>query len=565
MISFLQKVLQKHHKWLFSILLLIVTISFVFTVGSSPGIGRSGQKQEKIFFGHDLSSQKNIIQLLREVELSAQLQQIFIGTEPLQNYALFSRLAALKLANDFGIPKPDKNSLNRFIETYPIFRGDNQQFDTHKYNDFLEQVSKDSSQLGMFERTIANDFKIAMVERLLFSQGYALDSQAQSAIIREMTKYFFGTAKFNALSMANDFLEYEPQKYFEVHSENEFREYFEAHQNAYRIGEQIVLDYIEFSSEFFAKKVPEPSHWDLRQIYKAHKNQFQNLTEGSKEWEAALTEFYEHNMADRLAMEAATQFIYDLYDKNIARDSESFKQLVAEGTLKISHLDPLILGQFSENEYFSDESLAQASKLNEDRYFSDPVRAKNGNTCVLLYQDCIPPIDPPLDSVRERVVQDFLAAKKEEKFAQRVGEIQKILAEAQPLSLEVFAKIVAEHGGTTTQVVGKNLREGITPQEQEILLSLRAGTISNAIFTEKMEAEIVFLEKKETPSDIDSTTIAQTVAALEGKNKESFSDYMIEMILDEMHITNGREDLLQHYKMMASLIHMQRHRHEFGF
>jgi peptidyl-prolyl cis-trans isomerase D len=555
MISLLQKVLQKHHKWLFSILLAIVTISFVFTVGSSPGIGHNTQKREKKFFGYDLSSQRNVTQLLGEVELSAQLQQIFIGTEQLQNYTLFSRLAALKLANDFGIPKPNRNTLNRFIETYPAFHGDNQQFDANKYNDLLERVTKDPSQLGMFERTIADDFKIATVERLLSGQGYALDSQAQSAIIRERIKYFFWTAKFNAPPIADDF----------EYSEDELQQYFESHRNAYRIGEQIVLDYIEFPSELFAKKVPEPSHRDLQQIYRAHKNQFPNLTEGSKEWETAITEIYEHDMIDRLAMEAATQFTYDLYEKNVVRDSEPFKQLIEEETLKVSRLAPIVLGQFSENEYFSGESLAQGSKLSEDRYFSDPVQAKNGNTCILLYRDCIPPIDPPLDSVRERVIRDFLAAKKEEKFAQEIDEIQKILAEAQPLSPEVFAKIVAEHGGATTKVAGKNFREGITPQEQEILLSLRTGRVSNAILTEKMEAEVVFLEKKEIPSDIDPATVEQMVAVLEKKNKESFNDHIIEMILDEMGVTSGREDLLRRYQMVASLIHMQRHRNEFGF
>ncbi|MDR1590751.1 MAG: SurA N-terminal domain-containing protein [Puniceicoccales bacterium] len=555
MISLLQKVLQKHHKWLFSILLAVVTISFVFTVGSSPGIGRNMQRQEKKIFGYELSSPKSVSQLMKEVELNAQLQQIFIGTEALQNYALFSRLAILKLANDFGIPKSNKKSLNRFIENYPIFQDDNKKFDANKYNDFLERMKKDSTQLGVFERTIANDSKIATMEKLLLGQGYALDSQAKSEIVRGKTEYSFLTAKFDASLLTN-----EPQ-----YAEDELQQYFDMHQDAYQIGEQIVLNYIEFPLESFAEKIPEPSLSDLQQIYRAHKNQFQNLLEGSKELETALIETYQHNMIDRLAMEAATQFAYDLYEKNIIHGSEQFKQLIEERKLKVSPLDPVTLGQFSENEHFSDESLAQASKLNGDRYFSDPVWAKNGNPCLLLYQDLIPSIYPPLDIVREQVIRDFMVWKKEEIFSQQIDEIQKTLAEIDHLSPEVFAKIVTNKRGTFAKLDRKTLNEGIAPQEQEVLLSLRVGTTSKAIFTKKMEAEIIFLTKREIPSNIDSANLEQMVTILEKKNKEGFNDYILEMILDEIGVTERREETMQHFQMMASLIYMQRHRNEFKF
>ncbi|MDR2812720.1 MAG: SurA N-terminal domain-containing protein [Puniceicoccales bacterium] len=551
MISFLQKVLQKHHKWLFSILLAVVTISFVFTVGSSPGIGRNTQGRGKKIFGYDLSSQKNITQLLQEVELSAKLQQIFIGTEQLQSYALLSRLAALKLASSLGFPKPDKPSLNCFIETYPAFLEKNQQFDIHQYNDFLEQINKDPAQLGIFERTVANDCKIAAVEKLLSGQGYCLEIQAQSAILRKVTRYSLLIAQFDTSVLTDD-----PE-----YAEDDLRRYFEAHRDAYKMGEQIVLDYIEFPLERFIGNVPEPLPSDLQQIYNSRKNQFQNLAEGSDALKATLTEVYERNMTDHLAMEAATQFTYDLYEKNIARDSEQFKQIIEGSALNVSSLGPIPLEQFSENEYFSKGSLAQVSKLNENRYYSDPIRAKNGNPCILLYQDCIPPIYLPLDSIRERVVQDFLAWKKEETFSLQIDEIRKILGEIQPLSSETFAKIIAEKKGTLVAFDGKNLHEmSIAPQEQEVLLSLRTGSISEVIFTEKAKAEIIFLEKREVPPTIDPATLEQAAIDLERKNKESFNDHIIEMILDEIGVVKTeREEATQHYRMMASLIHMQRH------
>ncbi|MDR2628697.1 MAG: hypothetical protein LBC30_01745 [Puniceicoccales bacterium] len=89
MISLLERILQKHIKWLFSILVIIVTISFVFTVGSSPGIGRNAHEQKKKVFGCDLTSQREIAQWMQEIELGLQLQNIFIGLFQLKEYVFF--------------------------------------------------------------------------------------------------------------------------------------------------------------------------------------------------------------------------------------------------------------------------------------------------------------------------------------------------------------------------------------------------------------------------------------------------------------------------------------------
>jgi peptidyl-prolyl cis-trans isomerase D len=556
MISFLQRVLQKHHRWLFSILLVIVTISFVFTVGSSPGIGRKGQEQAKKIFGCDLSSHKNAIQLQLEAELSAQLQQIFIGVEQLLNYSILSRLAKLKLAHDFNMPNPNKESLSHFVETYSAFIGENRQFDANKYNNFLEQFSNDPARIGVFERTIANDFKIAVVEKLLAGQGFCSDAQAKQEVMRKATKYFFLVAKFDA-SLVADGLQY---------SEDELQQYFERNQDAYKTGEQMILDYVEFPWESFVKDVPEPSPSDLQYIYNAKKNQFHGLAEDPGALDAAISRAYERSTADHLAMEAADQFICDLYEKDIGCNSEQLKQFIEKKELKLSTLDPIVLGQFSENECFSGESLAQVGKLNKDRHYSDPVLAKNGNPCVLLYRDLIASIHLPLESVRDRVIQDFLAWKKEENFSRQVDEIQKILIKTQNITAEIFAGIVTDKKGMVTKFDGEDLgSSNISSKEKAILCSLSSGNVSEAVFTDKMEAGIIFLEKREKPATVDPVAFEQTVAALERQNKKDFNHYIIEMILDEMAVKNNREEMAQQLQTMADLVHMQQHRYEFGF
>ncbi|MDR1435547.1 MAG: hypothetical protein LBI77_04050 [Puniceicoccales bacterium] len=556
MISLLQKILQKHHRWLFSILLLIVIFSFVFTVGSSPGIGRSRGGKEKKIFGYDFSSQKDILPLIQELELSIQLQRLFVAIPGLKDYALLSRLATLKLASDLNIPKPNKDLLRRFIEDYPFFMNEKQQFDSNKYNDFLAQMQKDPEQLALSERTIANDFKIASVEKLLSGWGYCLDIQAKSALLGEQRKYSFLSAKFDASMVSNEI------KY----GEDEIKEYFEAHGDSYKIGEQIVLDYIEFPKELFMEKVEKASPSELQHFYEMHGDRFEHLREGSDELEKELTEAYEDEQISQLAAKTADQLTYSLYEKNIARDSKDFQGLIEAMKLKISHLEPIPLGQFSGNKYFSSEPLLQGSKLNNERYYSDPVYAKNGNIAILLYGDIIPSLYPPLDSVKDQVRQDFLAWRKEEIFLDQVKEIQKTLGDIQDITDKDFTKIVTDRNGIVTTFTAETLNnQKISPQQKEILLSLKSKNVSSVIFTGKMEAEIIFLESRDEPSEIDPDLLEKKTMALEREYKKSFNGYVTEIILDELGIKENRAEAMQHYQMMSSFISMQQNRKEFSF
>ncbi|MDR2807148.1 MAG: hypothetical protein LBB11_03255 [Puniceicoccales bacterium] len=553
MISSLQKILQKHHKWLFSILLIIITISFVFTVGSSPGIGRNSRRQSQKFFGHDLSSQKEIVPILQELELSAQLRQIFIGIPQLKDYALLARLTALKLADDLHIPEPHKSLMNRFIENYPAFKGKDRQFDVNKYNNFLEQLQGNTQQWAIFEQMVANDFRIDTVEKLLSAQGYCLAQNAKLAITRALTKYSFIVAKFGAPLLSEE---------VKV-TEEELQKYFKDHEEAYKIKEQILLDYVIFSPELFAEKIPEASPSALQHFYNKHSRQFKHLKKDSEAFNDELAKAYRDHKITQHAMKAADRWVYQLYEKNIACDSEEFKRLLEDHQLKIQHLDAVTLGQFSENQYFYAESLAQTTKLNDQRYYSDPVISKNGEVCILLYRGIIPSLYPPLDSVRAQVTEDFLIWKKEEIFLDQMDKIKKTLDEVQDMNRESFMKIVTDYHGTTAVFHEEDLNNAkITSEEREALSELHPNhpkSISSIIPMKKMEAEIIFLEKKTIPSDeeIDPIAVEKKVSDLEKEDKRNFSDYIIYKILDEMKIKGDQQASLQQYQMLASIMNMQ--------
>ena len=76
MITWIQNLLQKHHKWLFSILLIVIIIAFVFTIGNMPvGQGSSNEYGEKEFYGFDLNDMQVTDMLAKGVALTNQIDR----------------------------------------------------------------------------------------------------------------------------------------------------------------------------------------------------------------------------------------------------------------------------------------------------------------------------------------------------------------------------------------------------------------------------------------------------------------------------------------------------------
>src|SRR5690349_2972536 len=106
MISWIQRYFQHHFRTIFAVLLAVVIISFVFTIGASPGIGRGDRRViEREFFGYNLSIPEDQQRLFGDAQLSVSLKYGSFGVsqDQIQNYA-FHRAAALHLADQWHIP-----------------------------------------------------------------------------------------------------------------------------------------------------------------------------------------------------------------------------------------------------------------------------------------------------------------------------------------------------------------------------------------------------------------------------------------------------------------------------
>ncbi|MDR0418463.1 MAG: hypothetical protein LBH08_03460 [Puniceicoccales bacterium] len=547
MISILQRILQKHHKWLFSILLVIVTISFVFTVGSSPGINRNSRGPKKEVFGCDLTSQREVARRIQEVDLSAQIQGMFVGLPQLKEYALFARLASLELADVIGIPLPPEFYLSKYVEGFSIFKNEKGEFDTKKYNDYIEFLKKDPVQKAVFERTVANDFRIDTVQRLLVGYGYSMPAEVKLSLQTDQIKYSYSVACFN----------YDDIPQIDHYTENDLEQHLSYYRERYKIDEKIALEYVEFPNDLFEDKIPYPTESEIQDFYVKHRPDIKDLEKNSEPWKAAVAKAYKDDEAKKMAMIAADQFIYQLYKENIAFNSPEFSKLLSARNLSIKELAPIAIGQFSGHQQFSAGVLEQVSKLSKGRYYSDPIFSKSNVVCVLFYKKEIPAVYPTLEDIKEQVKQDYLKAQAEESLFHKVQSVRLQLAISNPMIYDQFITIAKENDGVITEFKSVEIKPDDHDPIHKIVRFLPLRQISQVITKNEKEKELILVTAKEVPSSIDEAEILVRQNELEGLNRDLFRDYLSELILRELGIKDSQDPVAKQMRTIAPLYNMQ--------
>jgi peptidyl-prolyl cis-trans isomerase D len=254
MITWIQRYFAHHFKTIFAVLLAVTIISFIFTIGASPGIGRGDRRVvERHFFGYNLGLQEDQQRLMGDAGLSANLQLgSFAGLEgeQIQSYA-FQRAAALHLADQWHIPSPTPAELTDQIKALRLFMGQDGQFDPKAYATFRDNLKTNPRGLTEADiaRVIGDDVRAKKVQDLLAGPGYVLTSDIKLQLSRADTSWTIATASVDYASFAPTLkpTDAELTKFFD---DNAFR---------YEIPPSVVASHVEFPSMNFlpAVKVTE--------------------------------------------------------------------------------------------------------------------------------------------------------------------------------------------------------------------------------------------------------------------------------------------------------------------
>jgi len=416
MISWIQRTFQRHFRLIFFFLLVAMVIPFIFTIGSTPGIGRAEHAPtDREFFGHNLMSQAEYRQLSQDAQLSAELQYGNINPEQIEAFVV-QRETALHLADELHLPQPTPEDLTDFIKHLRVFAGPDGQFDSARYESFRSSL-KPGAGLNQetVTRVLADDARIAKVSRLLAGPGFVLPSDISDMLQRGDTTWTLesGTIDYAGFGSGLTVTEPEIAKFF---ADNTFR---------YTVSPRVEADAVVFPSAVYAAAA-KADEADVRKFYDANPARFPKPTlakgapvvksDPAADYAAVQPQVRQAlliELGHRAAVKAASDLAYALYEGKIT--PANVGAFLASHNLKPIHLAPFTEEAGPAELPGSPEIAKAAFELSATRFYSEGI-STNGGAVVLFWKNSLPARNPTLAEVHDKAKADALDSKKRQAF-----------------------------------------------------------------------------------------------------------------------------------------------------
>lgn len=543
MFTWLQNMMQKHHKWLFSILLVVIIVAFVFTIGNTGGVGSAARGDFRMdFYGFDLNSQRDMEALSTWTLISLELNRQRAGREEMEA-AMMQRAVLLSLANKLGVPDPSGEKLARFIHRQPLFQDpETGRFSNKLYTDYLD-TSATNPRIGedTILTVILQDYRIEQVRHNLQGPGYTLPQQARIDLQGRNTKWDIALAgvDINAFDFEIDANE---DALREFYAENDFR---------YEVPPRIEISYVEFPAADFLDQVGDPGEDSLQRHYEERRRHWPKADGGDgtddpkplAEIRDKVVESWREAQAARKAVDTANHFSVDVYEAHFAGDllqeADSIRAFLAAQGKTTQTVEPFTRQNPPSNASLPRSALRQAADLNQRRFFSDGVATPDG-AAVLFFEAEQPAYIPPFDEVRERVERDYRRAEQQRLYRERAEELRAKLQAA--VDDDKSFTEAAEALGLKTRTP-RPFTFGDMPRDLDFfvlsaLQDMQVGEVSELIQGGENDW-FIFLQKKTVPQyALDGEEVTNTLAQLQVFSARTTG----QGIINEM-IMIGRRDL----------------------
>ncbi len=517
MISWIQNTFQKHFKWLFLALLIVVIIGFVFVTGTTSNIvGKHGQKAaRRDFFGINLLSKDGGERVFGDAKLSIDLRYgyIQINEEQLNAYAL-SRWTAIHLADAIKLPPPSQDEIITHIRSLGLFRNDQGAFDPKRYSDFRDQLKTNPRITETdVDRVIVDDVRVEKVQKLLAGPGYTLPADIIEHLTQLETHWTLDVATI-------DYATFAPAVKV---GEDIIKKYFEDNALRYQIPAKIQIRYIDFPTSAYTTGLTVTDE-EAREYYIANQYRFPKPADktpkapdllpkpGADTTDAdfalvkdQVIKTLRNQKAQRLAAKAAADISLALFNRKIAlKDIPDFAKetnLTLKDAAPFSPQNPPAI--FGTSPTIADE----IAKLGADQPYSDAISTPTG-AAILIWQADIASRQPEFSEVAPRVTADFQADQKRKLFVDAGKTLQTALEAAMKKPGATFTDAVAtaakaQHLTAKVETYKDFTRikppSGLPGAAMQPLNSLAKGQVSEMSVSADQKGIIVYVVEKKLP------------------------------------------------------------------
>jgi peptidyl-prolyl cis-trans isomerase D len=454
MISWIQRYFQHHFKTIFAVLLAITIISFIFTIGASPGIGRGDRRFiERQYFGYNLAMAEDQQRLMGDASLSARLRfgpYANLENDQLQQFA-FQRAATLHLAEQWHVPAAAQAEITEAIKTLRMFASPDGQFDAKAYATFRDNLKTNPRGSGLTEadivRVVGDDVRAEKVTKLLAGPGYVLPGDVKKQLERADTSWKVETATANYAAFKPDI---KP-------TEAELKTYFDQSGGAYDIPPRVVASYVDFPASAYLPGITVTDA-EVRAYYDANPQRFPKPPEAKPaDGKAAPAKPADANAdfaavrpqvelalkqerARKLATKAASDLAVAIFEAKV-QSGPALDTLLAS-----QKLQPKPLATFTREagpaELGGSPQIAdEAFKLGKDHFVSDALSTPTG-AVVLFWKDTQPARKPEFAEVHTKAAADYVENERRKRFVE-LGRTAKAQLESRLKAGDTFEKAVA--------------------------------------------------------------------------------------------------------------------------
>lgn len=292
MITFFNRLLAKGGGIIFSILLVLIVVSFVFYVGNSPGITPKEQGLDDYsYYGVNIISgnpewrevqQKAAIlaemengSLLNNPQFAQFAPRIIASTA--ERYA-FQNIPLSQLATKIGLPEPSVEEIKEFIRDQSLFQNTPQgsfgraggPYSKEKLDNFLLRLQSNGTR-ELFDKAIRESLLIQPLRDVLRGPGRAIAFEAETKIRSNETRWSVELAVMERASGKDAPEIGEP-------TDEELKALYEETKDEYIPAERRKVSYVAFKPEY-----PHPTTAQLKEYYKKHYKRYAEEDEAEKE------------------------------------------------------------------------------------------------------------------------------------------------------------------------------------------------------------------------------------------------------------------------------------------